>query len=77
MNQELMILLVSVNEANGATRHDLCRSNHITSCEHVSCRNCLLQIMPVGHIVGLINTARELAYEPRTNSNTQFPVQVR
>ena len=70
MNQKLMILLVSVNEANGATRHDLCRSNHITSCKHVSCSDCLLQIMHVGYLVGITNTARELAYEPRTNSNT-------
>ena len=70
MNQKLMILLVSVNEANGATRHDLCRSNRITSCKHVSCSNCLLQIMHVGYLVGITNTARELAYEPRTNSNT-------
>lgn len=74
MNQELMILLVSVNEANGATRHDLCRSNYITGCEHISCNNCLLHIMPEGYTIDLINTARELAYEPRTNSNTQFPV---
>ena len=70
MNQELMILLVSVNEANGNTRHTLCRSNDISSCEHVSCSDCLLQIMPVGYLVGITNTARELAYEPRTNSNT-------
>ena len=74
MNQKLMILLASLNEANGAIRHDLCRSIHITSCEHVGCNNCLLQIMPVEYSLDLINTARELAYEPRTNSNTQFPV---
>ena len=66
-----MILLVSVNEANGVTKHDLCRSNYMTtSCEHISCSNCMLQIMPVGYLVDLTNTARELAYEPRTNSNT-------
>ena len=69
-----MILLVSLNEANDATKFDLCRSNHITICKHVSCSNCLLHIMPVGYTVDLINTARELAYEPRTNSNTQLPV---
>ena len=78
MNQELMILLVSVNEANDATKHDLCRNNYyITSCEHISCINCPLQIMPRGYPLDLTNTARELAYEPRTNSNTQFPVQAR
>ena len=71
MNQKLMILLVSVNEANCATRHDLCRSNYITTkCERISCSNCMLQIMPVGYLVGLTNTARELAYESRTDSNT-------
>ena len=71
MNQKLMILLASLNEANDATRFNLCR---ITGCEYVSCSDCLLQIMPVGYTVDLTNTARELAYEPRTNSNTQFPV---
>ena len=70
MNQKLMILLVSVNEANGATKHNLCRSNPLTSCEHISCNDCLLQIMPREYPLDLINTARELAYEPRTNSNT-------
>lgn len=71
MNQELMILLLSVNDTYGATRYDLCRSNYITtSCEPISCSNCLLQIMPIGYLAGLTNTARELAYEPRTNSNT-------
>ena len=70
MNQKLMILLISVNEANGNTRHTLCRSNDISSCEHVSCINCLLHFMPKGYLTGMINTARELAYEPRTNSNT-------
>ena len=69
-----MILLVSVNEAKGNTRHNLCRSNYIAGCEHVSCNDCLLHFMPVGYTVGITNIARELAYEPRTNSNTQFPV---
>ena len=77
MNQELMILLVSLNEVSGDTRHNLCLSRHVASCKHVWCNNCLLQIMPVGYPVDLTNTARELAYEPRTNSNTQFPVQAR
>ena len=77
MNQKLMILLVSLNEVSGGTRHDLCLSNRITSCEHVRCNNCMLQSMPEGYPVDLTNTARELAYEPRTNSNTQFPVQAR
>lgn len=77
MNQELMILLVSFNEASGDTRRDLCLSKHIAKCRYVACNNCLLQDMPRGYTVDLTNTARELAYEPRTNSNTQFPVQAR
>ena len=74
MNQKLMILLISVNEANKDNRHDLCRSSVILECDHVECINCPLQIMSRGYALDLINTARELAYEPRTNSNTQFPV---
>ena len=70
MNQELMILLVSVNEATKDNGHDLCRSIEMLECAHVQCINCPLQIMPRGYTVDLINTARELAYEPRTNSNT-------
>ena len=77
MNQELLILLVSFNEATKDTRHDLCQTSEILECEHVKCINCPLQIMPRGYTVYLTNTARELAYEPRTNSNTQFPVQAR
>ena len=65
-----MILLVSLNEANKDNRHDLCRTSKILECEYVKCINCPLQIMPRGYIVDLTNTARELAYEPRTNSNT-------
>ena len=70
MNQELMILLISFNEVSGDTRRDLCQKNYILECNHVECSNCLLRIMPVGYTVDLTNTARELAYEPRTNSNT-------
>ena len=70
MNQELLILLVSLNEATKDNKHDLCRSNEIVECGHVKCINCPLQIIPRGYTVDLINTARELAYEPRTNSNT-------
>lgn len=77
MNQELMILLVSFNEATKDNRHDLCRSSETLKCVHVACNNCLLQDMPRGYAVDLTNTARELAYAPRTNSNTQFPVQAR
>ena len=77
MNQKLMILLVSLNEATKDNRHDLCRSSEILECEYIECNNCPLQIMPRGYTVDLTNTARELAYEPRTNSNTQFPVQAR
>lgn len=77
MNQELMILLVSFNEVNGDTRRNLCQRNDILECDHVECSNCILQIMPRGYTVDLTNTARELAYEPRTNNNTQFPVQAR
>ena len=77
MNQELMILLVSLNEVSGDTRHDLCRSSEISECEYIECINCPLRFMPRGYTVDLTNTARELAYEPRTNSNTQFPVQAR
>ena len=77
MNQELMILLVSFNEVSSNTRHVLCRSNEIQRCRYVSCSNCLLQDMSREYTVDLTNTARELAYEPRTNSNTQFPVQAR
>ena len=73
MNQEL---LISLNEASSNTRHVLCRSNEI-QCQYVFCNNCLLQEMYKGYTVDLTNTARELAYEPRTNSNTQFPVQAR
>ena len=65
-----MILLVSLNEATKDNRHDLCRNSKILECYHVQCINCPLQIMPRGFTVDLINTARELAYEPRTNSNT-------
>ena len=72
-----MILLVSLNEASSYVRYELCRSNIPTKCDHVECSNCLLKIMPRGYTVDLTNTARELAYEPRTNSNTQFPVQAR
>lgn len=77
MNQELLILLISFNEATKDNGHDLCRSSEILECDHVQCINCPLQIMPRGYTVDLSNTARELAYEPRTNSNTQFPVQAR
>lgn len=79
MNQKLMILLISLNEATGDNRHDLCQSGniHILKCKCVKCINCPLQTMPRGYTVDLTNTARELAYEPRTNSNTQFPVQAR
>ena len=77
MNQELMILLVSFNEASSNTRHALCRSEKVQGCWYVSCNNCLLQDMSRGYTADLTNTARELAYEPRTNSNTQFPVQAR
>ena len=72
-----MILLVSLNEATKDNRHDLCRSNEILECDHVQCNNCPLQIMSRGYPLDLTNTARELAYEPRTNSSTQFPVQAR
>ena len=64
-----MILLVSLNEASS-----LCKSNIIQKCHFIYCGNCLLQDMSKGYTVDLTNTARELAYEPRTNSNTQFPV---
>lgn len=77
MNQKLMILLVSLNEATEDNRHDLCQSSDILKCKCVECNNCPLQSMPRGYTLDLINTARELAYEPRTNSNTQFPVQTR
>lgn len=77
MNQELMILLVSFNEVNGDTRRDLCLSKLMAKCKYVSCSNCSLQTIPRGYPVDLTNTARELAYEPRTNSNTQFPVQAK
>ena len=77
MNQKLMILLVSLNEATKDKMHDLCQSIEILECDHVQCINCPLQIMPRGYTVDLTNTARELAYEPRTNSNTQFPVQAK
>ena len=70
MNQKLMILLVSLNEISGDTRHDLCRSKHIAKCKYVSCNNCPLQSTPREYTLDLTNTARELAYEPRTNSNT-------
>ena len=69
-----MILLVSFNEVSSDNRRDFCQRNDILECDHVECSNCLLQIMPRGYTVDLTNTARELAYEPRTNSNTQFPV---
>ena len=72
-----MILLVSLNEATKDNGFDLCRSSEILECDHVSCSNCPLQIMSRGYTLDLTNTARELAYEPRTNSNTQFPVQAR
>ena len=74
MNQKLMILLVSLNEATKDNRHDLCQSSEILECDHVQCINCPLQMMSGGYTLDLTNTARELAYEPRTNSNTQFPV---
>ena len=74
MNQKLMILLVSLNEATKDNRYDLCRCSEIPECDHVQCNNCPLQSMPRGYTLDLINTARELAYEPRTNSNTQFPI---
>lgn len=77
MNQELMILLISFNEATKDNKHDLCLSSDTLKCTHVECINCPLQMMPRGYTVDLTNTARELAYEPRTNSNTQFPVQAR
>lgn len=77
MNQKLMILLVSFNEASSDIRSFLCSSNDIQRCHHIYCGNCLLQDMPRGYTVDLTNTARELAYEPKTNSNTQFPVQAR
>ena len=77
MNQELMILLISLDEASSNTRHILCRSNGIQRCRLIHCSNCLLQAFTGGYPVDLTNTARELAYEPRTNSNTQFPVQAR
>lgn len=77
MNQKLMILLVSLNEATKDNRHDLCRTSKIPGCDYVECINCPLQTMPRGYTVDLTNTARELAYEPRTNSNTRFPVQAR
>lgn len=70
MNQELIILLVSVNEAAKDIRHSLCKSNEFAKCTHVSCCNCPLQCVPRGYTVDIANTARELAYEPRTNSNT-------
>ena len=74
MNQELMILLVSVNEATKTPRQSLCINAGITKCKHVFCCDCMLNATPKGYSVDLTNTARELAYEPRTNSNTQFPV---
>ena len=77
MNQELMILLVSLNEASSDARHGICQNSATTKCVHITCNNCLLQIRPREYTLDLINTARELAYEPRTNINTQFPVQVR
>ena len=70
MNQELMILLISVNEANWTTRQTLCRSKHIAKCKYVSCSNCSLQTILRGYTVDLTNTAIELIYEPRTISNT-------
>ena len=76
MNQELMILLVSLNEAT-KDNNDLCQSSEILECDHVQCINCPLQIMSRGYTLNLINTARKLTYEPRTNSNTQFPVRAR
>ena len=74
MNQELMILLISFNEATKDTRHGLCTNNDTSRCKYVSCYNCPIQNTSRGYTVDLTNTARELAYEPRTNSNTQFPV---
>ena len=70
MNQELMILLISVNEAAKTPRQGLCRNAGITKCKHVSCYDCMLNATPKGYTVDLTNTARELAYEPRTISNT-------
>lgn len=77
MNQKLMILLISLNEVSDDTKCDLCRSSEILECDHVECINCPLQIISRGYTLDLTNTAKELAYEPRTNSNTQFPVQAR
>lgn len=77
MNQELMILLISFNEASNDIRSVLCSSNDIQRCQLIYCSNCLLQDISRGYTVDLTNTARELAYEPRTNSNTQFLVQAR
>ena len=74
MNQKLMILLVSLNEATIDNRRDLCGSSEILECDNVQCNNCPLQSTPRRYTLDLINTARELAYEPRTNSNTQFLV---
>ena len=70
MNQKLMILLVSLNEASSDARYGVCRSSEILECDHVQCNNCPLQSTPRGYTLDLTNTARELAYEPRTNSNT-------
>ena len=77
MNQELMILLISLNEASSDIRNVLCNSDAIQKCHRIRCSNCSLQTISIGYPVNLTNTARELAYEPRTNSNTQFPVQAR
>ena len=70
MNQELMILLVSVNEAAKTTRQGLCGNAGITKCKHVYCYDCMLNATPRWYSVALTNTIRELTYESRTVSNT-------
>lgn len=74
MNQELLILLVSINKTESNIRNELCRSRNTKNCSDIYCSNCLLQSIARGYTADLTNTARELAYEPRAISHLEISI---